>query len=88
MNGITHHLKLQDVDLWALSDAWAAARAPGVPGAQREHSGSTAGAQREHSGSTAGAQREHSGSTAGAQREHRVGRPAIGSLVELQAMGI
>ena len=55
MNGITHHLKLQDVDLWALSDAWAAARAPGVPGAQREH---------------------------------RVGRPAIGSLVELQAMGI
>ena len=66
MNGITHHLKLQDVDLWALSDAWAAARAPGVPGAQREHSGSTAGAQ----------------------REHRVGRPAIGSLVELQAMGI
>ena len=41
MNGITHHLKLQDVDLWALSDAWAAARAPGVPGAQREHSGST-----------------------------------------------
>ena len=50
MNGITHHLKLQDVDLWALSDAWAAARAPGVPGAQREHSGSTAGAQSRPSG--------------------------------------